>query len=54
LSGARTATDIHVRPRIITPSRTAWPPYEIFGVRRLRSEGLTTAGALIRMKEPAG
>ena len=26
LSGARTATAMNVRPRIITPSRTAWPP----------------------------
>src|SRR5438270_12662880 len=35
LSGARTATAMWVRPRIMTPSRTAWPPYETLGVRRV-------------------
>src|SRR5438132_5492054 len=50
LSGARTATDMNVRPRIMTPSRTAWPPYEIFGVRRVGVwPGCSTgAEALIR------
>src|ERR1700687_3213199 len=50
LSGARTATAMNVRPRIITPSRTAWPPYEIFAVRLGGLEGLVTAEAVIGLR----
>ncbi len=49
LSGARTATAMNVRPRIMTPSRTAWPPYEILGVRRVWPDCSSTgAEALMR------
>ena len=32
-AGVRTATDQTDGPRIITPSRTAWPPYETLTLR---------------------
>src|SRR5262252_2609733 len=45
VSGARTATAMYVRPRIMTPSSTACPPYEIFGVRLCELPGASTAAS---------
>ena len=42
-AGVRTATDHTAGPRIITPSSTAWPPYDTVLIRSLpaaRAAGL--------------
>src|SRR4249919_2801655 len=40
-AGVRTATDQTAGPRIITPSSTAWPPYETL----ISARALSAAGA---------